>query len=419
MIHELNLVNKLNDIQYTTENGTYHFWNDEKKNLSFVIIDWLKMRNLDDVKLEYNHCSVDDVLDNPTKKYYFFYYSSLIDFGEFSDKLSSNDSELKELIELFKMDNVKIVFMDPHESVGYHFLNKFSSSIKKLGINRDKILYVNNDVLLPEQSKDLNFIGKKWNHLFVNTSYGYLEDSDDVQYMVDREFVFLSKNKRIKPHRTLILGFLKKYDLLKKTNYSYLGEIDNFSDIDDYLQFYNFDKSVIDTFRKDINDIMEWKPIHTKYEGNKWINYNIEDINFAGEHVVHDYESAYINITTESNFLKNDNNKFIHISEKSLKPFAMYQLPLIVSSPHHIKNMKNLYGLDFFDDFINHSYDNEENDSKRILLIKDEIIRLSKLENELSEYFEKNKQRFLNNRKIIENISKWKETNLLNFILNM
>ena len=41
---------------------------------------------------------------------------------------------------------------------------------------------------------------------------------------------------------------------------------------------------------------------------------------------VKDYEESYINITSETQYIEN----YIHISEKSLKPFAVYQLPIIV-----------------------------------------------------------------------------------------
>ena len=81
--------------------------------------------------------------------------------------------------------------------------------------------------------------------------------------------------------------------------------------------------------------------------------------------------------------------------------------------------MRELYDLDMFDDFIDHSYDLEEDSNKRFIMIIDEILRLSKLQNELPKFFEQNKKRFESNREKIKNIGIWKEKKLLNFILNM
>ena len=147
-------------------------------------------------------------------------------------------------------------------------------------------------------------------------------------------------------------------------------------------------------------------------------------MNYAGENDYRDYESSYINITTESNFnfFKppiGNSGKFLHISEKSLKPFAMMQLPIIVGVPHHIKYMRELYNLDMFDDFIDHSYDNETDDVIRMTKLHNEILRLSSLRDELPSYFKDNESRFIKNRKIIKDISKWKHTDLLNFIIKM
>ena len=81
--------------------------------------------------------------------------------------------------------------------------------------------------------------------------------------------------------------------------------------------------------------------------------------------------------------------------------------------------MKELYNLDMFDDFIDHSYDDEMDDVIRMNKIHDEILRLSTVKDDLQSYFMDNKKRFIKNREIITNIGKWKETDLLNFIFNM
>ena len=423
MIHEINLVDQLNDISYIRDTGqTQTVWNDWKKKQSFHAFYWLDTKN--ELDIIYNSCSLNDVKSNPNKKYYFFYYSSELHLGEFSQKLNENAKELQELIDLFKQDNLRIIFIDEAEGVHHEYVEQFSDSLKKLEIPKERILYIDNDALLPSLSENLNLIGKKWNFLFSNTSNGYIEQSLDLEFKNNREFLFLTKNKILKPHRILILAFLKKHNLLNISNYSSLIRESNYKiGSPDKIRHF-FDDSIMHKFKKEISDILEGGVVGTKYEKGK---YNIEDVermNYAGENDYRDYQSSYINITTESNFNFDkppigNTGRFLHISEKSLKPFAMFQLPIIVGVPHHIKYMKKLYNLDMFDDFIDHSYDDEMDDVIRMNKIHDEILRLSTVKDDLQSYFMDNKKRFIKNREIIYNISKWKETDLLNFILNM
>ena len=60
--------------------------------------------------------------------------------------------------------------------------------------------------------------------------------------------------------------------------------------------------------------------------------------------------------------------------------------------------MKEEYGLDFFDDIINHSYDNEPNQKLRLDMFVNEIVRLSKIKEELINFYKNNKERFESNK---------------------
>jgi hypothetical protein len=66
--------------------------------------------------------------------------------------------------------------------------------------------------------------------------------------------------------------------------------------------------------------------------------------------------------------------------------------------------MKELYNYDFFDDLINHDYDDETNHEIRLSKIFDEIERLSKNENIIKEFYKNNKVRFEKNKKITEDL---------------
>ena len=54
-----------------------------------------------------------------------------------------------------------------------------------------------------------------------------------------------------------------------------------------------------------------------------------------------------------------------------------------------------------FDDLVNHSYDDEIDNGKRLFMIIDEIKRLSENPQLIKDFYINNKERFLKNREII------------------
>jgi hypothetical protein len=137
------------------------------------------------------------------------------------------------------------------------------------------------------------------------------------------------------------------------------------------------------------------------------------------------YENTYVNLTTESNF--DDRENIIHITEKTYKPFFYYQFPLILASENHIKTVKEVHKLDFYEDIINYDYDKEVDNKKRLELYFKEVLRLYGMKEQLKEFYIKNKSRFENNKiKIIKilnliendyqyfyNLSTWKKKSLI------
>ena len=60
--------------------------------------------------------------------------------------------------------------------------------------------------------------------------------------------------------------------------------------------------------------------------------------------------------------------------------------------------MKEKYDFDFYEDIINYEYDNKIDDIERLELYFKEVLRLSKIKNELVDYHKNNKDRFENNK---------------------
>jgi hypothetical protein len=113
------------------------------------------------------------------------------------------------------------------------------------------------------------------------------------------------------------------------------------------------------------------------------------------------FQNSYINIVTESHYHYREYD--VHITEKSFKPFYFFQLPLFVASWQHIKMMREEYDLYFFDDLIDHSYDDEKDDAKRFHMILNEIQRLSNMPEEISLYYKSNMDKIIHNHNFIKN----------------
>ena len=369
-----------------------------------------------DFKVKTNECSIEDVKLNPTEKYYFIHFISFFNW-HFLIKLYSSENKFSDKIkELLKHDNFRLIILDVHESQPHHEIDKLFNCFD----DSKKIIFINNDYSLKNKKiKTIksNFLAKNSiggymkiyrNNFFKNLDYYDIykinnlykvrvKISEENFNLDKRNFMFLCKNKQRKPHRWFTICLLEKYGLLDKTNYSFLMEPHD-------MEHHNFRKENFTDFKNIENKLKKEIvfPKYTKYEKTfnfeKLMNSNY---NFAGELKFEDYKNSYINITTESIYFE----EMIHVTEKSFKPFFLFQLPLFVASKGHVDTLRKKLNLDLFDDFINHDYDKEENHTTRLKMIIEECYRLSKLEKEIIEFFNSNKNRFENNIKLLED---WK-----------
>ena len=170
---------------------------------------------------------------------------------------------------------------------------------------------------------------------------------------------FLCHNRSPRIHRYGLLCLLKKYNILDNTNWSLING-------------WSFDKEAKSQFTSILNseDILNLSD-----EIEYFTSIDIKKSNYETQYEGLDdrevqripnepnsYENSYLNITTETNFVGED----IHITEKSFKAFFYFQYPMILASYHHLEYFRKAYPeLDFFDDIINHSYDNIENNRDR------------------------------------------------------
>jgi hypothetical protein len=85
---------------------------------------------------------------------------------------------------------------------------------------------------------------------------------------------------------------------------------------------------------------------------------------------------SYINLVSES--VSESYNGAFFITEKSIRPFVLQQIPIFLGPPKIAKHFKK-YGFDLFEDIIDHSYDEIDDLDLRIDLIYQELTKIQNL----------------------------------------
>lgn len=376
-----------------------------------VISDGISLLNHCNVHTNRNEfttkkCRVDEVKRKPNENYYYVvnYHeptSFIVDYvEEYDGKFKLNSSE-KELINsdikqmLRDLPNFYILLITEHEPTNEIEFVKILKYFELNNIDLNKVYCINNNSNLEEYKKKYD---SKINVYKINfLLYCKIRDLKDAGgcYFEPEKYgkFFVTFNKSLKPHRVGLLNLLNKEGLLNDINWSFVPTEDkNFDSnfLNDVLEKDEIDETFINGLDYKLSDYE--RDIYSIDENNKGqVSQTLTHIeNFES------YINSYVNITTESAFDRQKNT--IHISEKSFKPFFYYQFPIMVASQHHIKKMKELYGLDFFDDIIDHSYDNEPNHKKRLKMIVKEIKRINDNKDLFVRFYRNNQDRFENNK---------------------
>jgi hypothetical protein len=370
---------------------------------------YLILHYIDDVtysnKFINKRCKIDDVFNSDENFYYVVNYGGnqltelFVDDTDIHDIIPKDplDDNLKELFRTQK--NLFLVFLSEHEpdcELGFKYVHDYLLDNK---IEGNKVYLINNNAKLNDYKilydseinvHSLQFIPHSSTKVLVKVGGNEFIENKDGKF-------FMCFNKSPKLHRYGLLCHLKKNNLLENINWSLVPTWNTEPKGDFYKKIFNSEE--MDYFSEEIEYFYNINIKRSDYEEDKgWFNV-YEDVNTSEFPVwihvpeyIKNYESSYVNIITESMFLDQLNN--IHISEKSFKPFYYYQFPLILSTSSHIRKMKDRYGFDFYDDIIDHSYDDEPNQTKRLKMFVNEIKRLNDNKSELINFYKNNKKRF-------------------------
>jgi hypothetical protein len=305
-----------------------------------------------------------------------------------------------------KNDNLNLLFISSHESYqnkDFLYLKKF---IRDNNIPDEKIYIINNNALnqiqIEKKNLKINYLSTMHVPMWYSTSVRNLE-TNFIKNKEGKFFICLNNMRKI--HRHLLLSFLKKYDLIKNVNWSFGDDEDEhnkFAQFEDIKRFLDDETTLL--LKEEIEYFYSIKEKKPDFEG-------IRDVPLYVHipEIKKDQENSYVNIVSESNFFEED---LIHISEKSMKPFLYYQIPLFCASYLHVDVLRKKYGFDMFDDIVNHDYDYEKDNIKRMKKIIEQIIDLNNKKDEIIKIYPSLKERMENNKIKLLEISNMKDDSL-------
>jgi GDP-L-fucose synthase len=307
------------------------------------------------------------------------------------------------VIDVALKTNLKIILINEHEINLFEkdVLTSLICKIRVLGLKEENFYYLNNNSKLELYKQQLK---TKINVYTMRFLFEILVESmliHETEYVEDKPYLFMCHNRVSKEHRLVLLSYLKRSGIINDVDWSFLNPdepVDSFVDEDD--------KSLILEYNEEINYFKEIRNHPSKFEKIKnW--HNETGHNPLKDRMMTDtYINSYINIITETVFGWYE----VHISEKSFRPFYFFQLPLFVASYRHVDYMRTMYGFDFFDDLIDHSYDSEPNNTKRMNMLFDEIKRLHENKDVVIEFYKNNKDRIVANYKLLISLYNEKQT---------
>ena len=189
----------------------------------------------------------------------------------------------------------------------------------------------------------------------------------------EKNSIFNFSVNKTRYNRRRLLELLDQYNLTTET-YSLCGK----------QSWYNFKpKFMINKNEKLLDDVILNKDRNNFDIYQSYLRANV-------------FEPSYISLITEPGWYSDST----FITEKTVFAFEAQTIPIWVGGYKQAENFKKI-GFDVFDDVVDHSYQTLMRPEKRIEIAIKNNVDLLKDINFLKEFYNKNKDRFKNNRKLI------------------
>ena len=322
---------------------------------------------------------------------------------------------LETLIPLDVLDRIRqghVVLILSNFSEAYHSVIEdiYIHTVINGGIPPEQILLYTNS---PDIIQEINYISNQFNlnpiraHLLfefeivANNTITYSTNLEKERrcYTANtlglKEYTkkYLSYNGMRRPHRVSIVALLASMDILKHGYVSYNSYVR--SDADKIDAKRNYDEMLIwHAESPRFIDILQNNEQMLSNLSSMYLDTEPGILNSMGEYhqiTKKFFEETYFSVVTETLCMKkfsNDGKTGMGriLSEKTFKAILNHHPFLLVAVPRSLQFLKSM-GYKTFHPYINEDYDNEMDDSKRILMIADEVKRLCELSpNQLQEF---------------------------------
>lgn len=189
---------------------------------------------------------------------------------------------------------------------------------------------------------------------------------------------FLNLNRRWRLHRPVFVSLLKTHGLLDSGYVS-------FADADDGRNWENIWEHVAQVEPSLAPHKDEIINMPSLYLDTTDLTVNQAELTRSTDEY---YSNSYFSVVSETNFYQ-DWGPGLFASEKTFKPIKMRHPFILLNRPHSLDMLRRI-GYQTFDGIIDESYDREEDDQKRMMMVLEETKRLSALNTEeLSDFVHK------------------------------
>ena len=248
------------------------------------------------------------------------------------------------------------------------------------------------------KAKELNDILTDNQFTFKGAKSTY-EHTDKIDFVNPRKHKFLLLNRRLKPHRVILLSLLEHDGLLKDNLVSF--DLDLLYCKEAGLEFEStliHDRThrglPYESNRQNIHKILKGYKSLKKRKKQIVDKDNIDSVWGFGYENKEDYQNTYFSVVSETLFYETGT----YLSEKIFKPIAHCHPFVLISRPNSLEYLK-IIGFKTFSDFWDESYDTIVDDAERMNKIYDLIKQLTeKSDEEWVELYKKIKPILIYNR---------------------
>lgn len=287
-------------------------------------------------------------------------------------------------IDLIKKRYIKLVITNAYEGISEFPHEIYKNIVIGLGIDEDSIIYFSEKV---DAYQDVISYCKVFNKKPIKTCVPQVAEftmslllSDMNQNNINTNLQkkrFICLNRRWRPHRPVLVALMHFKDILKEGYVSLIQDIDyNWANQYELLVDINrTNDSLLNLLQSNKKEILSLSSLTVDLEDLS----DYSNIFGLKDHLLPFYRSTCFSVVTETNFYKTDFfSGSLYLTEKIFRPMCYLQPFVVLARPGYLKTLRSL-GYKTFDGIFDESYDREEDDPTRMLMVVNQIEKLCKM----------------------------------------